>query len=88
MNKRSNRDQGSGIRGQKPGVESGGFTGALPKIVPGRSLALARYLLCGLIGLLLLAVGCGKKMTPYAPDQVLPAPVQGPTLPGAERQRA
>jgi hypothetical protein len=71
MNKRFSRIQGSGIRGQEPG----GFPGALPKIVPGRSPVLPRYLLFGLIGLLLLA-GCGKKLTPYAPDQVLPAPVR------------
>jgi hypothetical protein len=75
MNKRFNRDQGVGIRGQGPGVESTDFTGALPKILPGRSPVLPRYLLFGLIGLLLLA-GCGKKLTPYAPDQVLPAPVR------------
>ncbi|HZE21576.1 MAG TPA: hypothetical protein VE082_05940, partial [Desulfobaccales bacterium] len=37
-------------------------------------------MLFGLIGLLLLAGGCGKKMSPYAPDQVLPAPVRDFTL--------
>ena len=29
-----------------------------------------------LVCLLLLAAACGKKMTPYAPDRVLPAPVR------------
>jgi hypothetical protein len=63
-------------RGREPGAESGGFTGAWRKIVSGCWKVLPRYLLFGLIGLLLLAAGCGKKMTPYAPDEVLPAPVR------------
>jgi len=39
------------------------------------ALALRSWLCC-LIALLLLAAACGKKMTPYAPDRVLPAPVR------------
>jgi uncharacterized protein len=54
----------SSKRGQGSGVRGG---------APGLA---SKYLLCGLIGLLLLAAACGKKLTPYAPDQVLPAPVR------------
>jgi len=46
-------------------MESAGFSRALPKTA-----------LFGLICLLLFTGACGKKMTPYAPDQVLPGPVQ------------
>ena len=35
-----------------------------------------KTVLVGLLCLLLLAAACGKKMTPYAPDRVLPAPVR------------
>jgi hypothetical protein len=35
-----------------------------------------KTVLCCLLCLLLLAAACGKKMTPYAPDRVLPAPVR------------
>jgi hypothetical protein len=46
-------------------VESARFTLALPETV--------RF---GLLCLLLLSAACGKKLTPYAPDRVLPAPVR------------
>jgi hypothetical protein len=36
----------------------------------------SKYALCLLLGFVLLAVACGKKLTPYAPDRVLPAPVR------------
>jgi hypothetical protein len=36
----------------------------------------AKYLLLCLLGVVLLAAACGKKMTPYAPDRVLPAAVR------------
>jgi len=39
-------------------------------------LALPHILLSLLLCLLLLAAACGKKMTPYAPDRVLPASVR------------
>jgi len=35
-----------------------------------------KTVLFGLLCLMLLAAACGKKMTPYAPDRVLPAPVR------------
>jgi len=35
-----------------------------------------KTVLCCLLCLLLLTAACGKKMTPYAPDRVLPAPVR------------
>jgi hypothetical protein len=41
-----------------------------------RRPALPYVLLPLLLGLALLAGGCGKKMNPYAPDRVLPAPVR------------
>jgi hypothetical protein len=71
-------------RGQGPGVLSPRFTGASPKTenqkpktVPCPPPGLpSRYLLCCLICLLLLTGACGKKMTPYAPDRILPAPVR------------
>ena len=44
------------------------------------SLALPHILLSLLLCLVLLAAACGKKMTPYAPDRVLPAPVRNFTL--------
>jgi hypothetical protein len=69
MNKRFNR-------GREAGAEAGSFAGAWRKIVSGHWKVIPRYLLFSLMGLLLLAAGCGKKMTPYAPDQVLPAPVR------------
>ena len=77
MNKRSSRRQGAGIRGQRPGVESACFSGALPETVSWRPPALpSKYLLFLLLCLVLLAGACGKKMTPFAPDRVLPAPVR------------
>jgi hypothetical protein len=69
MNKRFNR-------GREAGAEAGSFAGAWRKIVSGHWKVIPRYLLFGLMGLLLLMGGCGKKMTSYAPDQVLPAPVR------------
>ncbi len=36
----------------------------------------SKYLFFAILCLLFLAVACGKKMTPYAPDRVLPAPVR------------
>ncbi len=71
------RRQGSGVRGQGPGVESARFTSALPETVSCYPPALpSKYLLFCLLCLVLLAAACGKKMTPYAPDRVLPAPVR------------
>ncbi|PIU53763.1 MAG: hypothetical protein COS90_04590 [Deltaproteobacteria bacterium CG07_land_8_20_14_0_80_60_11] len=48
------------------------MTGALPKTENRKPKTVLFCLLC----LLLLAPACGKKMTPYAPDRVLPAPVR------------
>jgi hypothetical protein len=67
MSKRFSRDQGSG-------VESARFTKALQKTkLPALS---SRCLLLAILCLLVLAAACGKRMTPYAPDRVLPAPVR------------
>ena len=64
MSKRFNRG-----RGQGSGVRVGVAAGSLPFFTENRYFSL---LLC----LVLLAAACGKKMTPYAPDRVLPAPVR------------
>ena len=65
MSRKSKRVQGSGVGGQGlDSLTSQFFTPVLPKTV--------LFLLC----LLLLASACGKKMTPFAPDRVLPAPVR------------
>ena len=66
------RNQGSGARGQGPEVDSARFTPALPKTENRKP----KTVLCCFLSLLLLAAACGKKMTPYAPDRVLPAPVR------------
>ena len=82
MNKRFDRDQESGVRGQGPGVASARFSNAFPKTqnpeprTRACPLALPHILLSLLLCLLLLAAACGKKMTPYAPDRVLPAAVR------------
>ena len=60
MNRNYNR--GPGARGPGSGAESAGISRAFPKTA----------LFC-IIGLLLLIPACGKKMTPYAPDRILPA---------------
>jgi uncharacterized protein len=65
MSKIFDRGRGPGARGRRSGVESPGFSRVLPKTA----------FFC-LMGLLLLTAACGKKMTPYAPDRILPAPVR------------
>jgi hypothetical protein len=54
------------------GVESARFSIILPKTENRKP----KTVLLGLLCLLLLTAACGKKMTPYAPDRVLPAPVR------------
>ena len=73
MNKSYSRGQGSGARGQglvPPAKRFSRFP--LPKTENRKP----KTVLFGLLCLLLLAAACGKKMTPYAPDRVLPAPVR------------
>ena len=48
----------------------GGRGNGLPPVLP------SKYLFLLFLCLLLLAPACGKKMTPYAPDRVLPAAVR------------
>jgi hypothetical protein len=60
-------DQGSG-------AEPARFTNGLQKTI--LAALPAKFALFCLIGLLFLTAACGKKMAPYAPDRVLPAPVR------------
>jgi hypothetical protein len=72
MSKKFSRGQGSGAGRQGSGVESERFPAALPKTENRKP----KTVLFCLLGLLFLTAACGKKMTPYAPDRVLPAPVR------------
>lgn len=65
MNKRFKDYVGEGAKGGEP----------LPlrKIPPALP---SKYLFLFILCLLVLAAACGKRMTPYAPDRVLPAPVR------------
>jgi uncharacterized protein len=73
MSKIYSRGQGSGARGQGlVSPTSGFYRPILRKTENGKR----KTVLVGLLCLLLLAPACGKKMTPYAPDRVLPAPVR------------
>jgi uncharacterized protein len=84
MSKRFSRGQGAGARGRglvPPMARF--FIPFLPK-TENRKLKTvscrlpvlsAKYVLC-LLCFVFLASACGKKMTPYAPDRVLPAPVR------------
>ena len=65
------RDQGSGVRG---GVAD--FSDFSSPVLPKTENRKPKTVLFCLLCLLLLAAACGKKMTPYAPDRVLPAPVR------------
>ena len=83
MSRNYNRGQGSRARGQGLGVKSARFTSPLQKTENRKQKtglccppALPHILHFLLVLLLLLAAGCGKKITPYAPDRVLPAPVR------------
>jgi len=84
MSKNCNRGQGPGIRDQGSGVKSARFTSPLQKTENRKQKTVfccppvlpSKYLLFCLIGLLLLVAACGKKITPYAPDRVLAAPVR------------
>jgi hypothetical protein len=83
MNKSYNRGLGSGIRGLGSGAKPARLIMALPKTENRKlktvfccRLALPHILHVLLVLLLLLVAACGKKITPYAPDQVLPAPVR------------
>jgi hypothetical protein len=76
--------QGSGIRGQGPEEKAERFPIASqktknqkPKTVICRPPALpSKYFFLAILFLLLLTAACGKRMTPYAPDRVLPAAVR------------
>jgi hypothetical protein len=73
MSKIYSRGQGSGARGQGlVSPTSGFYHPILQKTENGKR----KTVLLGLLCLVLLAAACGKKMTPYAPDRVLPAPVR------------
>ena len=68
----------AGVRGQGSGVR--GWCRRLQRFsspfLPKTENRKPKTVLFGLLCLLLLAAACGKKMTPYAPDRVLPAPVR------------
>jgi hypothetical protein len=71
------------FRGQGSGLRSARLTSVpkpedrIPQTVLGRPPVIAsKCLLFCLIGLLFLTAACGKRMTPYAPDRVLPGPVR------------
>jgi uncharacterized protein len=67
MSRRFNRDQRSEAGGQRSGFSISGLWGTSTKDVAPLLLFLA---------FVLLTASCGKRMTPFAPDQVLPAPVR------------
>jgi uncharacterized protein len=73
MSKRFSRGQGSGAGRQGSGSPTARFFS--PFLLKTENRKLKTVLFC-LLCLLLLAAACGKKMTPYAPDRVLPAPVR------------
>jgi uncharacterized protein len=75
MSKRFSRVLGSGFR--VPGLRLGSPTaGFYCPILPKTGNRKPKTVLFCLLCLLLLAAACGKKMDPYAPDRVLPAPVR------------
>jgi hypothetical protein len=80
MNKRFNGNRE--LRGS--GQEPGGGSVRCPVVLPGTRIyppALpSKYVFILLLCLTLLTAACGKKLTPYAPDRVLPAPVRNFTL--------
>jgi hypothetical protein len=72
MNKRSK--QGPGARGQGSGFSTSGLWRTSTKNEKRKTKNGTHLLL--LLAFVLLACACGKKMTPYSPDKVLPAPVR------------
>jgi len=73
MSKKFNRVLASGFR--VPGLASPPARFSSP-FLPETGNRKPKTALCCLLCLVLLAAACGKKMTPYAPDRVLPAPVR------------
>jgi hypothetical protein len=84
MNRRFKDYMGEGARGRRPlplppNPHPQPLTGLGGGVGEGRewsSLALPHILRFLLILLLLTTAACGKRLAPYAPDQVLPAPVR------------
>jgi uncharacterized protein len=58
------------LTGGWEGSLRGGRGNTLPPVLP------SKYLFFSILCVLLLVSACGKRVTPYAPDRVLPAPVR------------
>jgi fibronectin type 3 domain-containing protein len=88
MSKRFNACLGRGAKGGEPLPLQKTPSNPLSQTLPGgrgslrgggrtcRPPVLSKYLFFSILCILFLAAACGKRMTPYAPDRVLPAPVR------------